>query len=330
MRKKPLEAVPPIPEEPQAEAPALPVEDAPVDPIEALDFDEPKAFEAGDGEPPEEPPSSPAEEGQTIKEVVDDLIGIGEQEALVIRGLVAADRFMAALRRYRELRPGASIEVATAVVERLGALGPPPPGFELPSLEGAPPTVEESVVHPLGSEAPAGELHQLPPPAPRPELVVMHGRKVLRKATEDRRFPLSPEVFHAKALALANNLQAIGVEEARQKQVKATLKAAMGKLEEEGAKLGAEIRDGCEVRQVTVSYEADYDEGIVREIDVATGEVLATKPIAGDNAQVPLFEGEAPPAGGDDEEEEGDDDSRDEGLEPEDDGDPDSEDDGLF
>lgn len=328
MAKKPLNVAPPPPEEPltDASAPAV-AEDVheQVDPIEALDADHGGGM-AGHDDPPEQ-----AASGETVKEIVDDLIGIGEQEALVIRGLVAADRFMAALRRYRELRPGASIEVATAVVERLGALGPPPPGFELPSLEGAPPTVEESVVHPLGSEAPAGELHQFPPPAPRPELVVMHGRKVLRKATEDRRFPLSPEVFHAKALALANNLQAIGVEEARQKQVKATLKAAMGKLEEEGAKLGAEIRDGCEVRQVTVSYEADYDEGIVREIDVATGEVLATKPIAGDNAQVPLFEGEAPPAGGDDEEEEGDDDSQDEGLESEDDGDDDSEeDDGQF
>ena len=265
------------------------------------------APEAPDAEPipaEEEDPVEAAERAAALAALPE----LAEEDLRMIRGLWHNERQIAAMRHYRRLatqEDGSELPLneVKRIVEAIVAAGPAPEGFELPSAEEAPPSIEEQVVYAAdpayAAHQPGGEVINLPN---RPDLKVvaaepLRGKKVLRTVMEDRRFVLDDRDFHTKAIALATTIRDIAVEEARQAQVKRDLKAMLGKLEEQREKLAAELRDNCEVRPVRVVYEADYDGGLIREIDEATGEVLAEKPLSGTaDAQVPLFGGKAAPS----------------------------------
>lgn len=270
-------------------------------PIEAPDT-APDAPEAEPIPAEEEDPVEAAERAAAMAALPE----LAEEDLLMIRGLWANDRQIAAMRHYRRLasQPDGSelpLSDVKRIVEAIVASAPAPEGFELPSAEEAPPSIEEQVVYAAdpayAAHQPGGDVVNLPN---RPALKIVEpirGKRVLRTVLEDRRFVLNERDFHAKAMGLANTIRDIAVEEARQAQVKRDLKADLGQLEEQREKFAAEVRDNCEVRPVRVVYEADYDNGIIREIDEATGELLAEKPLSGTaDAQVPLFAGGGAPA----------------------------------
>lgn len=220
-----------------------------------------------------------------------------EDDVSMIRGLFSSGRQIAGIRHLRTVAspaggPEMSLGDAKRITEIIVATGAAPANFELPAVEGPPPTLEESIVFPPETDH-NGEVIKFPARALPPKLEVIAtteaGRKVIKEVTEDRRFELTEEGMAEKGKALAFANRRYSQEEARQAEERRAMKAILTDLEAEVIKLTNECCDGAEIRSTKVRYEADYDLGIVEEIEVSTGIVLARRGMNGETAQVPLF-----------------------------------------
>lgn len=74
----------------------------------------------------------------------------------------------------------------------------------------------------------------------------------------------------------------------READAKAGFKKERGALETERHVLAGTIRDGKELRPVSLSMEADYDAGVIEYVRTDTGEVTKTRPLGDHERQVPM------------------------------------------
>lgn len=184
---------------------------------------------------------------------------------------------------------GLDMDAAKAVAIELSQAGPPPADYVLPSTEPeAPRSLEDQVIHP-GEALPRPHVQrdddiQLPPPAPEPQT----GTRSLGVQTVEMQMDLTPEEWTARAVELAQTEETIAIEEARQKAVRAALKATLDEMKADRHRLALAVRERKESRTVEVRKEIDHDLGEVRTIDTATGRVLTREPIRGELTQLTI------------------------------------------
>lgn len=128
------------------------------------------------------------------------------------------------------------------------------------------------------------------PPAP-----TKAGRSVLKTITEQ--LPVALEMREIRKLGqrLAQQEGEITNHENRATLVKADLKAQEAKIRAEISSLTMMINDGTQLRDVSVSLEADYDAGVVRYLRQDTGDEIRTRTLAEEERQVPMFKAEEEP-----------------------------------
>ncbi len=152
-------------------------------------------------------------------------------------------------------------------------------------------------------------------------------RKVLSEKDREYTVPLTEEERLRLGARLAVLELEVADEEAANLAAKQAAKKRLDALKGERTKLAQDLRAGSTTMNLLVREEIDYPAGIVRDIDVSTGRVLAQRPLLPSEAQVPMFVGPAPtgkdphrlePVEGADSE--GDDDGPDDGHEHPDDG----------
>ena len=238
------------------------------------------------GEPIPRPGDVPAAGPAPVLDVVQrSLTELPEEDRAHLRGLFANGAEIRAMRRWRELvvergltdaDPG--LGAAKEAMESIATQAPAPEGFVVPSVEAeAEPTLEESVVFP--GEPPAEPPRVEPPPT---------GRRVLKRGVEDVRVILTDEEKLERGQRLAQSEADITGEELTQAGIKKELKEKLTTMKHDRADLAGVLRDGFEVRSISVIHEADYDSGVIRVIEEDTGRVLSETPIAS-GTQVPLF-----------------------------------------
>ena len=217
-----------------------------------------------------------------------------------IIGLFASGKPVAAMRRYRE-HTDCDLATARDVVLEMAADQPIPEGWEPPGVDAPPLSPEEQVVFPPEEGWRDGDnVVSLPrPKRQRPELTIAPAPtgpppdKVIKTSEESRRFPLSEEDLAARRDQLTMLTMDAEAMKLRHKMQRATITEERKAHEARISTVAHEINDKAETRDVTVVYTARYADGVVVETIKETGEVLGSKPLAGPDAQVPLFGGAA-------------------------------------
>lgn len=114
---------------------------------------------------------------------------------------------------------------------------------------------------------------------------------------ETRSLPvrLTAEEFNARAAALAETCTKIEIEDTRQTNLKAQLKADMARLEAEQSKLAHIVARREEYREVPVDWMYDGKRGIVELSRRDTGEIVETRPATDKDRQLALPVDARPP-----------------------------------
>ena len=103
---------------------------------------------------------------------------------------------------------------------------------------------------------------------------------------------LTEEERNAKAREAVAAVGDISREEERQKEVKASMKAAMEKLVGRLFVLRSQVETGFETRPVTCDILHDFDAGTVSLVRRDTGEIAEVRPMHEDERQAPMFDEE--------------------------------------
>lgn len=219
--------------------------------------------------------------------------GLPEELLTQIRGLWATGYQILAIIAYRNaITPTPTLGEAKRATEAIVSSGPAPENF-VPPTDLPPPTEEDNVVHifpdqgtPDPERVEKAMLRTVPKPPPAPPRT---GRGIIGKRRSEASVELTEIEFHARAHRLAMIHDEISDEKGEQSKAKAAMKDRLSALEGERAKLSAIVRDRKEVRTVDVLLEADFSEGLVREVRCDTNEIVNERPITPDERQVPLF-----------------------------------------
>lgn len=92
---------------------------------------------------------------------------------------------------------------------------------------------------------------------------------------------------------LANTIDEVSNEEARQESVKKEMKSTLTGLQSKLTILSSKIRRGEEYRDVQVQPEMDFKQGVYREVRTDTGAIITERPLTDDERQEALPFGKA-------------------------------------
>jgi hypothetical protein len=121
-------------------------------------------------------------------------------------------------------------------------------------------------------------------------------KKILATKTDHLPVPLTEPELREAGKQLAHLEGDLAAQTASEKDIKDGLKAKRSALEMRISLLANTIRAGLEYRPIPVRVEADFEDGVVREIREDTGATVSTRPVTEQDRQSTLFPVSTKPA----------------------------------
>lgn len=225
---------------------------------------------------PEPTPPVPDDEVEVVAEMTAQLRAVVEtipdEVRATITGLLANQKNLTACRKFQEAANEAGAPELSRPEQRACCIAIAQ-AFVLPADFVPDDSVGED------------DTYEVKAPPPPPKLT---GKVLLGKRKMDKPCPINETQFAEFALALAKCEQESRDLDQAHKAMRSRMKEQKDDSNANRARLAGIVSERVEVRAVTVCIEADYDLGVVREIDEASGDVLETRPMKAEELQVPL------------------------------------------